>query len=466
VLATPVWIDGKVVCAVEIYSSHMRHWSAEEFRIAEWIAAQVALALQALDYQADLEQRRRDAEQASIQKTQFLAAVSHDVRTPANAISLLADVIEQSADDPKFAPDLPRTVGELRSNARALVELVSDVLDLARLDAGKLELQTSVFSLNSLVETEVRQHLPVARAKGIALEADLPPKAPWVLSDKMKLARVLSNIIGNAVKFTDIGQVRVGVAQRSGGGLEISISDTGVGIAHEQIQRIFDEFYQIQNPERDRNKGTGLGLAICKRLADRLGCAITVESAPGNGSTFRIGIPAEAVTTAPVDAMPVRAGPNARARLSGVRVLLVEDHDGTRRAAAQLLSVHGASVFQAANGRTAIHMLAHEHPEVLLLDLMLPDMDGSEVLRQLQYHRPDSLRCVLAVSGDVRPERESEVRRLGGDGLVAKPLNIDDLLASINAHIGASGPPQPPVMVQPPAADPIEQPDEQRRAAG
>lgn len=447
VLAAPVWIDGKVVCAVEIYAQQPRHWSAEEFRIAEWVAAQVALALQALEHQAQIEQRRRDAELASVQKTQFLAAVSHDVRTPANAISLLADVIEQSSHDGRSSADVPKLVQELRSNARALVELVSDVLDLAQLDAGKQEIQPATFSLAALIDTEVRQHLPVARAKGIGLEADLPRGLPCVCTDKMKLARVVSNIIGNAVKFTETGEVRIRVAQKGDRSLEISISDSGVGIPPDQLSRIFDEFYQIKNPERDRNKGSGLGLAICKRLADRLGLGIQVESEPGKGSTFRIAIPGTLVTDAPADPRPARPAPTGRLRLAGISVLLVEDHDGTRRAAAQLLTTLGAHVFQAPNGRSAIQMLAHENPDVLLLDLMLPDMDGCEVLRQLRYHRPEGLRCILAVSGDVRPEREAEVRKLGCHGMVAKPLRIDDLLACIHAHLAVPAAPEPPVEV-------------------
>lgn len=442
VLAAPVWMEGRVVAAIEVYSQQPRQWTDEQFRVVEWLAAQTALALQALQYHRELELKRREAEEASIQKTRFMAAVSHDVRTPANAISLMADLIQQTAADPATMQQVPKLVSDLRGSARALVELVSDVLDLARLDTGRLDLEPSEFCLNSLVETEVRQHQPVAQGKGLKLETILPEQPVWVRTDKMKLARVLSNLVGNAIKFTDVGHVQVRVGTRADGVVEVVVADTGVGIAPEHLTRIFDEFHQLRNPERDRSKGTGLGLAICRRLVDGLGCSIAVESTLGRGTSFSVRLPAELRVEGgdarPDDASAQRAKPPAATashqRLAGRRVLLVEDHDLTRRAAAQLLCAHGATVFQAATGKAALHVAAHEHPDVMLLDLMLPDMDGADVLRQVHLDRPASLRCVLAVSGDVRDDRVSEVRRLGADGLVAKPLNMEDLLGTIERH--------------------------------
>ena len=256
----------------------------------------------------------------------------------------------------------------------------------------------------------------------------------WLRTDKMKLARAVSNLLGNAIKFTEVGNVTVSCQQVPSGEVEITVADTGVGVAPEEYNRIFDEFYQIQNPERDRNKGSGLGLSICRRLLEELGCRITVVSALGKGSTFTIHIPADLVTPGPAI---TNADPIASARhqqLEDLCILLVEDHAQTRRAAAHLLSARGARVFQAGDGRSALQLLAHEHPNVLLLDLMLPDMDGCDVLRHLSTI-DHGLQCVLVVSGDVREERREEVRRLGAHDLVGKPLSIDVLTTVIRREL-------------------------------
>lgn len=437
VLASPLYIEGRVVGVVEVYSYQPRKWSESEFRVIEWLAAQCALALQAIDYQQEVIMKRREAEDASRQKTRFLAAVSHDVRTPANAISLMADLIEDAATRPGSTTELPALTRDLKANARTLVELVSDVLDLTRLDTGTPELQISDFLLEPFLRNELRQFEPLAREKKVAINLDIHQPDLHLRTDRMKLARIMANLIGNAVKFTESGQIEIVTRAEPNGDLAIAVSDSGIGIPQEVLHRIFDEFFQIRNPERDRNKGSGLGLAICRRLVDALSCSLAVESAVGVGSTFTLRVPAALVALGP--AAPINESPVARFSgepqpLTGIRILLVEDHDVTRRAAARLLASKGASVLHAATGREAIHILAHDAPDVLLLDLMLPDMDGTEILRRVTAQRPPNLQCVLAVSGDVRDARVDEVRQLGADDLVAKPLNIQRLMDAILAR--------------------------------
>lgn len=448
VLATPVWCEGEPVAAFEVYGSAPRQWTEGQFRLIEWFGAQAALAMRAIRAQRELERKRREAEEASIRKTQFLAAVSHDVRTPANAISLLAHLIERTAALPERVRDVPKMAQDLRANARALTELVSDVLDLARFDTGQVEPHRTDFSLNALIAAEVTQSAAVADAKGVRLTATLPEPEVWLRTDRLKLSRVLGNLVGNAIKFTAKGEVAIRCQRRGDGGIEVSVADTGVGISEQHLPRIFDEFFQLNNPERDRTKGTGLGLAICQRLADALGCRLRVSSVAGKGSTFTIEIPAAALireppagTAAPAPAWPASGdGHDGAARhLAGVRLLLVEDHDVTRDTVARLLASAGAIVVAAANGGEALRLLEQGGDfDVLLLDLMLPDMDGTEVLARLNGRRPERLRCVLAVSGDVRDARVEEVRRLGADDLLPKPVSLDRLLTVVRA-CGLSG---------------------------
>jgi signal transduction histidine kinase len=247
------------------------------------------------ELQRELDTRRREAEEASVRKTRFLAAVSHDIRTPANAISLLAELIRRTASNPAMAADIPELSQELHASAVSLVNLLSDVLDVARFDSDRVELQESEFPLSTLLSQEQRQLLPLAREKGIALQLTAPVEPLLVRTDRIKLGRVLGNLIGNAIKFTEQGEVRIDAHRNGDNSVRISVADTGVGIAPEHLSHIFDEFFQLRNPERDRAKGSGLGLTICKRLVDAMGGALEVQSAPGTGSTFTVTLPATVI---------------------------------------------------------------------------------------------------------------------------------------------------------------------------
>ena len=258
--------------------------------------------------QRELETRRREAEEASVRKTRFLAAASHDIRTPANAISLLAELLKRSADSPSMAAEIPQLAEELRQSATALVTLVSNVLDVTRFDTDKLELHETEFPLSRLLEEEVRQVLPLAQAKKLILDVESGQSSDrvWLRADRIKLGRVLGNLLGNAIKFTDQGGIRV-TAGRNGasGGVKISVADTGIGINPENQVRIFDEFWQLADPQR--SKGSGLGLSISKRLVEAMGGRISVTSEVGKGSMFEVTLPS-AVVVPHSDTNPPRGG--------------------------------------------------------------------------------------------------------------------------------------------------------------
>lgn len=243
----------------------------------------------------ELEIRRREAEAASGRKTRMLASVSHDIRTPLNTISLMAEVIRRTAGSPAAATQVPGLAQRLHANALSLADLVSDVLDIASIDSGRLALRESEFRLDELVREACQHLLPLAHAKRLRLTTEVPAQPIRLRTDRVKLSRVLGNLISNAIKFTDSGDITVGAALTPDGGLLIAVRDTGVGIAPDNRERIFDEYAQLQSAERGSATGWGLGLAICRRLVDLMGGQIAVESELGRGSVFTVYLPASCV---------------------------------------------------------------------------------------------------------------------------------------------------------------------------
>lgn len=244
--------------------------------------------------QRELDLRRREAEEASVRKSRFLSAVSHDIRTPANAISLLAELLGHAASNPSMAGEIPRFAGDLRSSAQKLVELVSDVLDFTKLDNARVELVETVFDLETLLREECVQAQVLATGKPVSVRCEMPEGSIWLRTDRVKLGRIVGNLLSNAVKFTPEGEVLARVRRNPVGDVTVSVSDTGIGIPPEALSRIFDEFYQVRSNSTSRDparSGSGLGLAICRRLAAAMGCRLDVESEVGKGTTFTLLIP-------------------------------------------------------------------------------------------------------------------------------------------------------------------------------
>jgi signal transduction histidine kinase len=380
--------------------------------------------------QQELDSRRREAEESSIRKTRFLAAISHDIRTPVNAINLMAELIRRGSNSPGMIGELPNMAQELQSNANALSTLVHDLLDVARFDSGKVEFQESDFALGSLLADECRQLLPLAQEKGLTLDYETQGSTLWIRADRVKISRIMSNLVGNAIKFTRSGGIVIRSGINAEGQAYFQVSDTGVGISREHLSRIFEEFTQLHNPERDRFKGTGLGLAISKRLVEAMGGTIGVQSIEGRGSTFTVTLPKSiVVASSDADRAARRIVPDLPdPTLTGLRVLLVEDHVSTRWATSQILLAEGAIVLEAADGTRAMGMLYQADADVILLDMMLPDMDGLRILEAIRDKRPTRLRKIFVLTGDATTERVSQVTQLGADGIVSKPIDVDGLI--------------------------------------
>jgi signal transduction histidine kinase len=218
-----------------------------------------------------------------------------------NTINLMAEVIRRTAEDPALAMQVPQMARRLQSNAQSLIALVSEVLDIAHLDSGLLQLHESTFSLNEFVDAKCRDLAPLAEAKSLQLTSEAPERTVRVRGDRVKLDRIVTNLVTNAIKFTTSGSVTLSTVVAADGAVAIRVRDTGVGIADDELGRIFDEFAQFNVPLGKLNGGWGLGLAISRRLANFIGASITVESELGRGTVFTVLLPRECV----VDVAPV-----------------------------------------------------------------------------------------------------------------------------------------------------------------
>lgn len=390
---------------------------------------------------AELEDRRAEATEEARRKTRFLAAISHDIRTPVNALVLTCQLLQLAGEGGDGRREVLELTGSLRVNAASLVELVNDLLDIALFDQGKLEFKDSDFPLGGFVAAAIDGVRPLAEQKSLTLLAEVANPSAVLRADRVKLGRVVQNLVSNAIKFTDAGGVCVGVRAGTADGLVLTVRDTGVGIPESMWESIFDEFAQLRNPERDRTKGTGLGLAICRRLVTAMGGEIRVASAPGQpGSTFLVTLPPGRVV-ADDGGGETRPGANPVgpvARFEG-RVLVVDDHDPSRTILARVLRRFGLGVEVAANGREALAQLDRVRPDLVLLDLMMPEMGGLDALRVIRG-RPDLDGLpVVILTGDVSEKGDADLTEAGASACLSKPVDLPKLIAVLAELLPAGG---------------------------
>ena len=380
---------------------------------------------------ADAMRRAKEqAERSAMNKSRFLSAISHDLRTPTNALNLLSQMLDHRVRGEGNDVDLSQLSIDLRRASGTLVELVNDLLDLTRFDSGEAVQHPVDFDLGEWLDATLSPLTPAAKGRGLECSWSLDGPDTWVRADRVKLGRVLTNLVGNAIKFTNEGWVRADVRLGEDGALVLVVEDTGPGIPTGQIGLIFDEFAQLRNPERDRTKGTGLGLAISRRLVEAVGGRLAVENRDAGGCRFsaiypvqRLAGPRAASTAVPND---------GRSALEGrPLVLLVEDDETTRLPMSQLLELSGYEVDTAADGPEALRALGKRRPSMVLLDLMMPLMDGVEVLRRIRKDPDLSDLPVLVLSGDLLEARGGQLQTLGVVGTLAKPIDFDELLTVI-----------------------------------
>ena len=359
---------------------------------------------------------------ASEAKSRFLASVSHELRTPMNAILGFTDALLAGVDGP-LNEDQTASLGWVQKGGRDLLGLINEILDLSKIEAGKLTVETEVFDPRELVEAVVAQHRSLAAQKGIHFawhDAGAPSE---VVLDRQRVRQVLVNLVGNALKFTQHGEVDVETSGGKDAELHVAVRDTGPGIAPEDQEAIFEEFRQASGS----SAGIGLGLAISRRLARVMGGEITVESEPGKGSVFRLRLPVEArvaVTDVAAHGMEPAVARN------GERLLLsVDDDPSVAPLLQKMLAEHGYRVVAAASPSTAVVEARQLQPAAILLDVLMPEHDGRDILRELKADRATSGIPVIVIS----VVDAAELPDLA-DAHVNKPVRIGPLLRALEEH--------------------------------
>jgi signal transduction histidine kinase/CheY-like chemotaxis protein/streptogramin lyase len=365
-----------------------------------------------------IEQQRQLAEQASASKTQFLATLSHEIRTPMTGVMGMAELLLSTS----LSPVQHDYTQAMQRSGGMLLKLLNDALDLARIEAGKLELELAPFEPRQLVEDVAQLEQGLAHAKGIrfALEVadDLPAR---VIGDAMRTKQVLLNLANNALKFTEHGSVTLR-AQRVVNGVLFSISDTGPGIPEASQARLFQRFEQAESPQR--RAGSGLGLAICRELVDMMGGSIELESRLAHGSTFHVRLP---LSEPPPLSPPIDVAEDSRYRL-----LLVEDDTIVAAVICGLLERQGHTVCHVGNGLAALVELAHARFDAVLLDLDLPGVDGFQMARLMRQREHAGQRMpIVAVTARSGGKDEAQARAAGMDGFLRKPVSGDQLASAL-----------------------------------
>ena len=408
-----------VVCCEHV--GGVRRWTPEEVSLVSAAAQYVAVAYLADNAETlagELKRALRDAEAASAAKSAFLANMSHELRTPLNGVLGMARALGDELTD----PDQADKIDVITQSGELLLGVLNDVLDLSKIEVGRMEIRPEPVDPGDLIRKTCALFQAAASQKGLSLSFQSSSLPDRIEADGVRLRQILSNLVANAVKFTDEGEIVVSAHAEPDGELwrlAITVRDTGCGISSDAQDKLFERFSQADDTHARKHGGAGLGLVIARELARRMGGDVTVDSQVDQGSVFTVTIiaaPAEASKSDADDAAPKEA-------LSGVQVLLVDDNEVNRIVARCFLEPYGASVTEASGGEEALRAFDAGRFDLVLLDAHMPGMNGIEVLAALRRRPSGADVPVIALTADALAGDETRYLQAGMDAYVPKPVD-------------------------------------------
>jgi len=391
----------------------------------------------------------RSASTADRLKSTFVANMSHEIRTPLNSVLALSQLLRDGVAGPLTA-DQRKYLAIITRNGQTLLRLIDDILDLSRIDSGHIELDTEDVDLVPHVTAIVEAVAPLAMEKDLHITVKLPDQLPPVRCDAERVRQILTNLIGNAIKFTETGTVRV-----SGGFdasvVDINVTDTGVGIPEGQLERIFDEFVQVDQTLARRQGGTGLGLAIASRLARLMGGDITVSSVAGSGSRFTLTLPRAAQGSEkknvsgsslsggdPVEDIAGEAYA-AAPRGAPTTVLIVEDNEDNLFTLREILAPFSFDTVAASTGRQAIEYCRRQMPDLVIMDVQMPGMSGLQATGAIRALPAGADVPILALTAQAMKGDRERILSAGCDDYLAKPVPPRELRATVTRLLASRG---------------------------
>ena len=425
VIAMPLLVQARPVGALTLSFTTPRRFEAEDLRLLSLLAAQVAPALEAARLHDAVLQISSELREASAAKSKFLANMSHELRTPLNAILGFAELLIDEPQGDYEADRRKQFLEQIYKSGKHLLDLINDILDLAKVEAGQMDLRRLAFSLRGVVRSAIDTVQPLATAKKLSLIVEQTADTA-LFADQGKVSQMLLNLLSNAIKFTpEGGRITVAVAELDNE-VRLSVADTGIGITAADQEKLFVEFQQVGERPSGEQQGTGLGLALTRRLAELHGGRVWVESEPGAGSRFYIALPLKSQSDALLEADAV-----ATRESDGPLVMVVEDQNS----AAALLSITlrraGYQVKVVRSGADVLESAVRLRPDAITLDILLPGVDGWEILRSLK-ESPET-RNIPVVVVFVLDDRSLGFA-LGADDYLVKPAPREKLLEFVTRH--------------------------------
>jgi len=457
-LGVPIPIDDEIIGVLSVQSTTKENYFDEkDQRLLSTIAANVGVALkkarlfeEVKHAKLEAEEAGRNAERANEAKSAFLSTVSHELRTPLTSVLGFAKIIKKRLEERIFPatdksdPKTEKAIGQVSENLNVVISegerlthLINDVLDLAKIEAGKMEWNMENVSMAEIVDRAIAATSSLFYQKNIVLEKFIEPDLPKITGDHDKLIQVIVNLISNAVKFTEQGSISCNVSIK-GSEIITSIKDTGIGIAPKDQSAVFEQFKQIGGDTlTDKPKGTGLGLPICKEIVEHHGGRIWLESEPGKGSNFSFALPivATTVVSSPIhlDALVKQlreqmAQSKFNSRDGNATILIVDDDDSIRSLLHQEFSDAGYLVEEATNGKEALTVIRNHRPDLIVLDVMMPEMNGFDVAAILK-NDPQTMDIPIIVLSIVQDKARGY--RIGVDRYLTKPIDTGKLFTEV-----------------------------------